>query len=331
MNQKKYQIFVSSTFRDLIEERIAILEAVLEFHHIPCGMEAFPASSNTPWELIKNMIDESDYYVLVIGGKYGSVNSEGISYTEMEYEYAVSSKKAILCFLHQFPDRIPVGKTEVELKVKKKLLNFQKKVQIHHCKYWADKDDLKSKVITSLSYAFATNPQAGWVKYDGIDKGDLLYQLNELRNKYDKLLNEYENLKSSSIDVLTGKEILEIPIKITIQDYYKNRYEILFTLSELFWGLGSLILNSSKEYSIKEEVIELILLKTKAENGPAKFSTSSSFNVLSEGLDMLKAKLLSMNLITINNFVTSNSNGTSIINKTWSFTEKGLKLYSERF
>lgn len=30
--QKKYQIFISSTFRDLIEERQAVLEAILELN-----------------------------------------------------------------------------------------------------------------------------------------------------------------------------------------------------------------------------------------------------------------------------------------------------------
>lgn len=38
---KKYQIFVSSTFVDLKEERQAVLTAVQESEDIPSGMEMF--------------------------------------------------------------------------------------------------------------------------------------------------------------------------------------------------------------------------------------------------------------------------------------------------
>jgi len=52
-------------------------------------MEAFLAADATPWELIETVINESDYYVLIVGGKYGSTGPEGISYTEMEYNLAL--------------------------------------------------------------------------------------------------------------------------------------------------------------------------------------------------------------------------------------------------
>ena len=69
MSAPRFQIFLSSTFRDLREERQAALEAILELGHFPAGMEAFPAADATPWELIKTVINESDYYVLIVGGK----------------------------------------------------------------------------------------------------------------------------------------------------------------------------------------------------------------------------------------------------------------------
>ena len=68
---KRYQIFISSTFRDLIDERQAVLKAVLELDHMPAGMELFPASDDSAWELIKDIIDGSDYYVLIVGGRDG--------------------------------------------------------------------------------------------------------------------------------------------------------------------------------------------------------------------------------------------------------------------
>jgi hypothetical protein len=67
---KRYQIFVSSTFADLQQERQAVMQALLSLDHFPAGMELFPASDEDQWALIKGVIDDSDYYVLVIGGRY---------------------------------------------------------------------------------------------------------------------------------------------------------------------------------------------------------------------------------------------------------------------
>jgi hypothetical protein len=48
--QKKFQIFVSSTFVDLEDERRAVIEAILDLGHIPIGMEAFQAGK-VRWEM----------------------------------------------------------------------------------------------------------------------------------------------------------------------------------------------------------------------------------------------------------------------------------------
>ena len=90
---KRYQVFVSSTFEDLQEERKEVIQVLLESDCIPAGMELFQASDDDQWTLIKNVIDDCDYYLVIIGGRYGSTNKDGISYTQMEYEYAL--KKGI--------------------------------------------------------------------------------------------------------------------------------------------------------------------------------------------------------------------------------------------
>ena len=89
---KKYQIFISSTYEDLISEREKIRDVILSMYQFPIGMEMFSAADEEQWEIIKETIDSSDYYVLIIGKRYGSVidsgSDQGISYTEKEYRYA---------------------------------------------------------------------------------------------------------------------------------------------------------------------------------------------------------------------------------------------------
>lgn len=96
--EKRYQVFISSTFTDLKDERQAVLKSILELNHMPAGMELFPATDDTAWQLIEDIIESSDYYVLIVGGRYGSLDEKGIGFTEKEYDYALSLKNRLfLC------------------------------------------------------------------------------------------------------------------------------------------------------------------------------------------------------------------------------------------
>ena len=101
ISQVRYQIFVSSTYEDLREERQQATQAILEAGCFPAGMELFPASDDTQWELIKRVIEESDYYVVIVGGRYGNIGPNGLSYTEMEYDYAIDKGIPVLARLCQ--------------------------------------------------------------------------------------------------------------------------------------------------------------------------------------------------------------------------------------
>lgn len=76
-NNKKYQIFISSTYSDLITERDAVRNVILEMYQFPIGMEMFSADDEDQWTVIKDAIDTSDYYVVIVGRKYGSVVENG--------------------------------------------------------------------------------------------------------------------------------------------------------------------------------------------------------------------------------------------------------------
>jgi hypothetical protein len=61
MIDARHQVFVSSTYLDLIEERRAVMQALLELDCIPSGMELFPAANASQWALIQSVIDQCDY------------------------------------------------------------------------------------------------------------------------------------------------------------------------------------------------------------------------------------------------------------------------------
>jgi hypothetical protein len=174
----RYQIFISSTFRDLESERQAALAAILELGHFPAGMEAFPAASATPWDLIKKIISESDYYVLIIGGRYGSTDEEGVSYTEREYDLACEMNIPTLIFLHGAAHLIPAGKAEMDRDAQARLAAFRTKVERHHCKTWKSPEELKANVVLGLVHEIRVNPRVGWIRSDKRDSPELLRRLN---------------------------------------------------------------------------------------------------------------------------------------------------------
>lgn len=75
-NFRKYQIFISSTYTDLIDERRLIIDALLKMDFIPAGMEMFVASNTEQFKVITKVIDLCDYYLLIIGKRYGTINED---------------------------------------------------------------------------------------------------------------------------------------------------------------------------------------------------------------------------------------------------------------
>ena len=182
--KKKYQVFVSSTYEDLIEERKEVSQAILECNCIPSGMELFPASNKKQWEIIKQIIDDSDFYLLIIAGRYGTLGIDDtgrrVGYTEMEFDYARSLNKPILAFINKEPEKLPAKYVEKSERRNKHLQKFIEKVKSNaHIKYWSNKDNLKSSVLYSLNSALEDTDAAGWVKGENEKLSDQIYYVKE--------------------------------------------------------------------------------------------------------------------------------------------------------
>ena len=199
----RYQVFISSTYIDLVEERSAIVDSVLKLDCFPAGMELFPAANEEQFEYIKSKIDESDYYVLVIGGRYGSVDDDGISYTEKEYDYAVATKKPILVFIHSAPMALPTDKFELDEAKRDKLEQFREKAKHNRLiKYWKTSGELSTEVVLSLTAAFKDDPQKGWVRQVASDNQQLEKELTQYKSELEGLKNKYIALMTKYQQVL---------------------------------------------------------------------------------------------------------------------------------
>lgn len=162
---KRYQIFISSTYKDLVEERRATSEAIIRLGCFPAGMELFPASSKSQFEYIKQVIDNSDYYILILAGKYGSMYDKSISYTEMEFNYAKKQGIPILAFVKRDINNLPKSKIESSVIKKDLLVKFRTSILNDKLvEMWDSPEELKYAVSNSLFKEFSDNPRRGWIR-----------------------------------------------------------------------------------------------------------------------------------------------------------------------
>lgn len=166
---KKYQIFISSTYEDLKNERREVQNAILSMYHFPIGMEMFSAADEEQWNIIKENIDSSDYYILIVANRYGSVMEEGedkgISYTEREYHYAKQKKIPVLAFLIDESVSRDLGYADEEAEIMMKLNNFKKEIKKGRTvEFWKNRDDLRQKVVIALYKQLNKNNRLGWVR-----------------------------------------------------------------------------------------------------------------------------------------------------------------------
>lgn len=194
----RYQVFVSSTYADLQDERQEVMQALLELDCIPAGMELFPAADEDQWTLIKKVIDDCDYYVVIIAGRYGSIGPDGISYTEMEYRYAIETGKPVIGFIHKSPDDLPVSRCESEPESKAKLDEFRELVKKKVCRFWESPADLGSKVSRSLIKLIKSSPGVGWVRGDLVPGRSAAEEILQLKKQIDTLKTELEIVKTEA-------------------------------------------------------------------------------------------------------------------------------------
>ena len=255
---KRYQVFVSSTFADLQDERSNVIQTLMEMDCFPAGMELFPALDEEQFEFIKKVIDDSDYYLLIIGGRYGSLSEEGISYTEMEYDYAIEQGIKVIALVHGSPEKLSVEKVEMNPEAQDKLEKFRNKVTTGRLvKFWSDAKELSGLVALSLPKTIKTYPAVGWVRgNEATDNTELLKQLNDLRQENSKLEKQVDQLqknRSELSNVAQGDDEVSISVKCKIleDDQEKNKYwEQKVTWNNLFKCIGPKILKKQNESSV---------------------------------------------------------------------------------
>ena len=294
LQNKKYQIFVSSTYEDLKNERKSILETISTMGHLPVGMELFVASDEEQFEYIKRVIDNCDYYVLILGGRYGSISSiTQKSYTEMEYEYACSKGIPVLVFPYNDVEHLPIDKRDSDLT---NILGFIKRATDGRmCKFWKTKDELALNVINSLHKSFEERPQRGWIRPDEFDNSELLSEINSLRKENDTLKTKIKEIEQAQKIAIENIADMDELFEIHFEYLYGTSYSpgsLKVTWNQIFSYIAPNMINALNADSLKYQIDNHFI------NKMIKKSYSSIY-LDNDDANTIKIQFLSYGLIKI--------------------------------
>jgi hypothetical protein len=223
-------------------------------------MELFPAANESQWSLIRRVIEDCDYYILILGGRYGSCGSDGLSYTEMEYRHALAIGKPIIAFLHKDPGTIQANKCEPTPDGKTKLAVFRGLVEKKLCKHWTSASDLGSVVSRSLIQLMKTTPAIGWVRADELPDKNAALELLKLRQRVDELQAELARSRTTAPkgteDLAQGDELHTFKYSFSsrnISTHTTSSWTGSFqaTWNEIFAILAPLMINEASDDTLK--------------------------------------------------------------------------------
>lgn len=301
---KRYQVFVSSTFADLKDERHKVIQALMEMDCIPAGMELFPAADDEQWEFIKRIIDDCDYYVLIIGGRYGSLSDTGISYTEMEFNYAIERGLNVLAFIHEAPGTIASDRTEIDPVLRDKLDQFRDRVKTNRLvKFWKTADQLPGLVALSLVKTIKVHPAVGWVRGDTASNPELLNDLNELRKENEELRLAISTLKkqmpSESLDLASLDEVFQFKLTYQNHSQYSGRsslesIDVSFTWLDILAAIGPSLAEHPNDVKAKK-----ILAKALYRRHRQSLAPPFSISIADDDFETIRIQLESQGLISL--------------------------------
>jgi hypothetical protein len=202
---------------------------------------------------------------MIVGGRYGSMDTQGISYTEKEYDYAVQQGKPVMGFVHGKPNEIAVGKSEIGLEVRVKLDSFRAKVQQKMCRFWTNADELGGAVSRSYVQLLKTHPPAeGWVKARYAKTTEELEKVNQMHEQIRILEQELARLRETSnhipANLARGIDIVRFEYDFRNQlgdDRPANVREV--TWNDVFRVIGQLCMDLPPETAVRSELSRLLI------------------------------------------------------------------------
>jgi Domain of unknown function (DUF4062) len=313
---KRFQVFVSSTFDDLRDERRQVINTLMGMDCIPAGMELFPASDEEQLQFIKRIIDDCDYYIVIVGGRYGTLTSNGLSYTEREYDYAVERGIPVLAFL-QNPSDIPPGTAGGDGSGVLLSAFREKLTRGRIAKVWSTASELAGVVAVSLGKTIRAYPAVGWVRANQVASSDVLTELNEVRKRNEELTRTVAELSAANaepaIQDLAGLEDTVTVAGTRKRGEFQDSWKITLTWGELFALIAPQLLDHPNDGAVKYMLRDALV---------GHSGTSGAVHINEQDYQTVKVQLMAMKLVRVA-YLATVKGGMGLF---WSLTPDGSAL-----
>jgi hypothetical protein len=304
--EKRYQVFVSSTYQDLRDERQEVIQALLELDCIPSGMELFPAADEDQWSLIKKVIDDCDYYIVIIAGRYGSLGPDGKSYTQMEYEYAMQKPMPVMAFLHEDRGSLSVKKTDQTEAGREGLERFILLVAQKHCKHWSSAKDLGGVVSRGIAQMMKMKPGVGWVRANSLGSLGSAQEILRLKNRVEELETDIRRSSASpppgTENLASGNDALNLRFYSNVSIAGISVPVLKTSWNEVFGYVGPHLMNYTFASDVRKMLIRLYLDRTAKDLRMIRDTVGMSVNadnvrLVEEDFQIVKVQLRALGLI----------------------------------
>lgn len=279
-------------------------------------MELFVATDQDQWDLITGVIDLSDYYLLIIGARYGHVTEENISYTEKEYNYAVETDKPIIAFVHANPDAVPQGKTDKNTDKAQRLADFRERVRNgsdgkrRNVGEFNSADELAAKVSRAISNAMRKYPGVGWVRGDQAMTVETQKEILDLKQKLTALESEKLAAESALVEdteqLAQGSEEITLTLFVEDKSYKTPQEETIYpksttTWDALFKSIAPLMIDEASERGVRTRLRDHLwngnFMTKQAVDSIRKREHEVNYGVTTNSWDLVTVQLRALNLI----------------------------------
>ena len=278
MHDRKYKIFISSSFEDLKDARAQLIKRTLKLGHFPAGMELFTPGDIRNLEIIEREIKSCDIFVILIGARLGMAITDRdysednqVYYTMEEYKMARKHNKPVITFL--------LNQDEFEITVKEILesanrigssTNLTKQIKILEqfredvqqgpqgkriVGFFSLNDisllceEYSGAIRDTIDEFFESGQQGGWV--NGALYDDLKAQIALGRSVSNNIFFKRFAEKLSTFGTLSGRTQLDSELKVSIADFFWQNYLTIIEekgVNLIFFESGSSIAYASRKF-----------------------------------------------------------------------------------
>ncbi len=261
MLDKRYQVFITTSGKEMQPERMVVTQTLIGMGFFSWGLEQRTPLSTA---FARRQIDDCDYVLLLLGSQYGEQSVSGVGYMHLEYIYAITKQKPVIVFMHDAPDTRTEDLQDSTAVLKNKFQEFRHQLQkeIEQVVTYKTLRDLELAVRSYMPQMLERYPVVGWVRPQN---------LQVLQDEIDKLKSQLAKARSEQTTVHGLKDVdpfLTLPkvysneifsFDYRMHAYQDGNFKELTPMREMSWLELVKVLSSEFREQMPEEFFSKVL------------------------------------------------------------------------